>query len=553
MRKGVDLTMKKISVSLLVFFLLFMLSPVAQATQTAGKDYADLQGNWAGQEVNLLDQLGIMRGTGTNEQGQTVFSPGSLVTRAQIAQVLTNTFKLDYGQIQFIKQPVASDFFRDVDNNSWYADAVVLCAINDIFYTREGYNFEPDGNITRIETANAIYSCFNAKKISIPMVMMMPAYSDTQDLCGDDLKAMVFVNNTGIMKGKDQHFRPNDQLTRAELAAVITRCIDLISLDENNDGDEYSLKPGQELILSLEDNPSTGYAWDFSQPYDTKLLEAVSDKIFVSNTPNGNIVGQGGRTYWAFKALQPGTTELNLRYARPWESTQPAKTFKLTVKIGNTAAAVTADSNTISIGTKGYNNLAQYMGTNMQIPYLQGLANTTVQTQINDRFQKDALDLEKTLQTELNNFVKDAQSNDYPIRDFALYSRFQQGYLNSGLLSLTVDYYQYTGGAHGITERRPYNIDLATGKDLALKDLFTEGYDYAGVINQEIKKQISAEPDMYFDGDMGFKGIGENQNYYLQSGNLVVYFQQYEIAPYAAGIPEFKIPLSQFGDNFKAI
>jgi len=50
---------------------------------------------------------------------------------------------------------------------------------------------------------------------------------------------------------------------------------------------------------------------------------------------------------------------------------------------------------------------------------------------------------------------------------------------------------------------------------------------------------------------MGFQGIGEDQDYYLQDGALVVVFQQYEIAPYAAGIPEFKIPLNLFGDKFR--
>ena len=29
-----------------------------------------------------------------------------------------------------------------------------------------------------------------------------------------------------------------------------------------------------------------------------------------------------------------------------------------------------------------------------------------------------------------------------------------------------------------------------------------------------------------------------------------MYYQQYEIAPYASGIPQFKIPLSLFGENY---
>jgi len=46
---------------------------------------------------------------------------------------------------------------------------------------------------------------------------------------------------------------------------------------------------------------------------------------------------------------------------------------------------------------------------------------------------------------------------------------------------------------------------------------------------------------------MGFQGIAPEQNYYLDGENLFIYFNQYEIAPYAAGIREFKIPRTLLG------
>lgn len=542
--------MKKISICLLMLLVVVFIFPGAGQTKLAPGDYIDLKGHWAEQDILLLDQFGIMQGMGTNEQGYKIFAPGSLVTRAQMAKVLTDTFQLDYGQLRFFKQPVASDYYRDVDNNSWYANAVVMCAINEIFYARNEYNFEPAGELSRMEAAQAIYRSFNAKNISIPMIMMMPVYNDTQNLGQEDMNAMVFVSNTGIIKGEGQNFRPDDPLTRAELAKIIGRCMELISLNENNNGQNYNVKVGQEFILSLDSNSTTGYVWDFNKSYDDKLLELKVDKAYANNTNvNENIVGQGGRTYWEFKALQAGTAEIELRYARPWESVQPAKTFKVTINISDGSDSVATDS--IAVQTKAYNNLAKYMETNLRIPFLQGMNDAAVQTKLNDRFEQDAFAIEKTLQTQVEEYVKEAQAADFPVRNFSLYSRFQQGYLNSRILSLTVDYYQYTGGAHGITERRPYNIDLGTGQDLALKDLFSNNFDYRSIINKEINRQISNHKDIYFEGDMGFQGISEDQDYYLQDDAVVVYFQQYEIAPYAAGIPEFVIPLSLFGDNFR--
>lgn len=546
--KEVVLPMKKFSICLLMLLVVVFIFPGVGQAKLAPEDYIDLKGHWAEQDVQLLDQLGIMRGVGTNEQGYKVFAPGSLVTRAQMAKVLTDTFQLDYGQLRFFKQPVASDYYRDVDNNSWYADAVVMCEINEIFYARDEYNFEPASQLSRIEAAQAIYRSFNAKKITIPMIMMMPMYNDTQDLEQEAMNAMVFVSNTGIMKGDGQNFRPDEPLTRAELAKIINRCIKLISLDENNNGHDYSVNIGQEFFLSLPSNPSTGYGWDFDKSIDEELLELKVDKAFENET-NGNAVGQEGRTYWKFKALQAGKAVIELGYARPWESVPPDKTFKVTINIS--VGSDSAGTGSITVQTMAYNHLDKYMETNLHIPYLQGMDDAALQTKLNDRFEQDAFGLEKSLQAEVEEYVKEAQAADFPIRNFSLYSRFQQGYLNSRILSLTVNYYQYTGGAHGITDRRPYNIDLGTGQDLALKDLFGTNFDYDSIINKEISRQINNNKEIYFEGDMGFQGISEDQDYYLQDDALVVYFQQYEIAPYAVGIPEFVIPLSLFGENFR--
>jgi len=320
---------------LLVVMLILLAFPGIALAQLTPGDYIDIHGHWAEQDIQLLDQLGIMKGTGTTALGFKIFAPESRVTRAQLAKVLVDTFQLDYGQLRFFKQPAASDYYRDVDNASWYADAVVMCAINQIFNRTENNSFEPAAELTRMEVAGAIYRSFNAKGISIPMIMMMPIYNDTQELAQEEMNALVFVSNTGIMRGDGQNFRPADRVTRAELARTINRCINLINLNENNNGQDYSVPVGQTFILSLPSNPSTGYRWDFAQLFDDKLLELSVDNAYQSEGDVDQlIVGQGGRSYWKFKALQSGTTELNLQYARPWESRQPAQTFKAKINIG---------------------------------------------------------------------------------------------------------------------------------------------------------------------------------------------------------------------------
>ena len=100
-----------------------------------------------------------------------------------------------------------------------------------------------------------------------------------------------------------------------------------------------------------------------------------------------------------------------------------------------------------------------------------------------------------------------------------------------------------------MTYRRDFNFDLKTGNVLKFGDLFNEEGKkvYKDKVDSIIRNVIEENPDNYFVNE--FKGIGDNVQYYLTKDNIVIFYQLYELAPYSAGIPEFKIPYSVFGGN----
>lgn len=196
---------------------------------------------------------------------------------------------------------------------------------------------------------------------------------------------------------------------------------------------------------------------------------------------------------------------------------------------------------------------------NLKIPVITGMTDTGVQSALNALFGKSVSDEEKAITEQVEEYLEEATKSDFPLRTFQLYSDYKVTYNRNGLLSVTCEIYEYTGGAHGMTFRNSYNIDLDTGRELALKDLFKEGAGYKDIINREIERQIAADPDKYFmDVEWGFKTISDNQAFYIVDAegsvssvdyqDLVVYFGLYEIAPYASGIPEFKIPFTLIKD-----
>jgi hypothetical protein len=122
---------------------------------------------------------------------------------------------------------------------------------------------------------------------------------------------------------------------------------------------------------------------------------------------------------------------------------------------------------------------------------------------------------------------------------------YRVAYNQNGFLSIVLDDYIYTGGAHGITGRHGYTVDINTGKTYDLKGLFKPGTDYISLLSEEIALQIEQQNLMLLNP---FEMIREDQDFYIEGDTLVVYFQQYELMAYAYGFPEFRISMSTLSD-----
>ena len=99
---------------------------------------------------------------------------------------------------------------------------------------------------------------------------------------------------------------------------------------------------------------------------------------------------------------------------------------------------------------------------------------------------------------------------------------------------------------------RCFNLDKASGTVLHLADLFTEGSDYVSAISADIlrqmEEQVAAEQEIYFipggifSDEECFQAIDPDQNFYIdENGKLVIVFDEYEVAPGSAGMPEFTV------------
>ncbi|MCZ7528184.1 MAG: protease inhibitor I42 family protein [Acidimicrobiia bacterium] len=94
-----------------------------------------------------------------------------------------------------------------------------------------------------------------------------------------------------------------------------------------------TLEPGQELVIELESNPTTGYSWSLTTPPDDRILSYVESTYEPFET-HEDLVGSGGTERLRFRAEGAGETVIELRYVRSWEPAEPgARTLVFTVTV----------------------------------------------------------------------------------------------------------------------------------------------------------------------------------------------------------------------------
>lgn len=226
-----------------------------------------------------------------------------------------------------------------------------------------------------------------------------------------------------------------------------------------------------------------------------------------------------------------------------------ANKLQVTTQSAASSQSVSVSSDNL-IGQKNIAIENDYIKVNVKLPVLQGIKDKKAEEKLNKEIQakmeSEIAEIEKTAKEEFERSKK--EKSEYLKSDvFADYSIKTKG----NLLSFTIEKYFYTGGANGMPVTDFYNIDINTGKNIELKDLFKENTNFKAVIAKDIKDQISkenkAEINYYFDEkekDVSkdyFKAIDNFKNFYIEDGSIFVVFDKYEIGAGALGQPEFRI------------
>jgi hypothetical protein len=176
-----------------------------------------------------------------------------------------------------------------------------------------------------------------------------------------------------------------------------------------------------------------------------------------------------------------------------------------------------------------------------QIPALQGLSDSRVTT-LNAR-------LNQIVQDQIDKFKKDVLSSA-PNPPLAAGSSFDLQYSVVGqradFWSIKFEILFYAdGAAHPAHYSVTLNYDLANGKEITLDELFLSSSNYLKVISDTCKVLLSTRDIGFENFSQGADPLPENyQRWNISNEGLVITFDEYQVAAYAAGPQIVTIPFS---------
>ncbi len=128
--------------------MIYMYVKPADADASFKNPFTDIRGHMFEKEIRALAKAGLVNGYGEGK-----FGPDDVLTREQMAQVLTNAFKF---------KATKTTSFTDVDKNSWALKAISALEENGVTIGTGGKMYSPYAHVTREQYSQFLYNSINA-------------------------------------------------------------------------------------------------------------------------------------------------------------------------------------------------------------------------------------------------------------------------------------------------------------------------------------------------------------------------------------------------------
>ena len=191
-------------------------TPNNPTTPSSGETFTDLENHaWAKDAVYTLKNKGIISGISDTE-----FAPANNIKRGDFILILTRMLGVNN---EFTEN------FADVPESAYYYQAIGSAKAAGIAQG-SGENFMPENSIIRQDLITLAYRAFLAKGYITETddFTSLDAFADKGDISDNAKTAMASMVKAGIIQGSNGNVNPKGSATRAEVAVMCARLVELM-------------------------------------------------------------------------------------------------------------------------------------------------------------------------------------------------------------------------------------------------------------------------------------------------------------------------------------
>lgn len=160
--------------------------------------------------------------------------------------------------------------------------------------------------------------------------------------------------------------------------------------------------------------------------------------------------------------------------------------------------------------------------------------------------------IKEEILTRKENFEKSLEDSKVQPNQYYTFFINYDSYETNSILSYVFYVEEYTGGAHPSTIIFTISFDIKNESFLTIDTLIQKDSNLLNTLSEKVRKQLSAnEPfssnkDIYQMMIEGTKPKKDNfKNLAFSKEGLIIFFEQYQIAPYSEGMFQITIPYGE--------
>jgi hypothetical protein len=164
-------------------------------------------------KIMALKNQGIING-----KNATTFAPGEKLTYAQGVHLIVKSLDLNIDTLRFIKEPKASDYYKNVPDNAWYADSFIIAYHNGMTLDAE---VDPTETMTREQFTHHSFQALETTG-EYAFIQIFKLIKDEADINPDYMNSIQKMLILGAVETNEaSKFQPTKKITRKEAALAL--------------------------------------------------------------------------------------------------------------------------------------------------------------------------------------------------------------------------------------------------------------------------------------------------------------------------------------------